>query len=129
MNKTQNHTEIIHKYQNLEKVIWWNEYIKKSEIEKESLVHRWSEYYKQCAQTTEAELFRETKKALFENNLPRVRELANQAREMLANGFFELPKPSKYDPSIVKNESKVAQYLRSKDVVDNATQKGISELF
>jgi hypothetical protein len=128
-NKLKTHNEIIIKYQHNEKVLWWLDYDRKSEIEKKAIIAKWTAYYKQCADSPEAALFRETKKALSENNTARVKSLAAQARQMLADGFYRIPQPSKYDPLILKNENEVAQYLRSKQVIDNATQKGVSDLF
>ena len=85
-------------------VAWFiNVYKPMPEWERQELQDQWDRYYKLCSESTEADLFRAIKTAAKEKNDNRVQELAQQARDMLKNGFMSIPKPTGYDPMIWDN--------------------------
>lgn len=85
------------------------------------LRQRWLNYYAGCKATPEADMYRKCRDAIRSGNLKLAREIGAKARELLASGFSELPKPSEYDPMVLERSSKVQQFLLSKDIVDSLT--------
>lgn len=79
----------------------------------------WNEYYKKCGQSVEAELFREMAQACGLKDTNRIKELKQQAREMLQNGIVLINKPSGYDPMVWFNTDCFINYQACKKELDN----------
>ena len=77
----------------------WFRWNRLSHDEQVKILNEWTKYYEEVKETPMYALFQEQRKAAKENNWGRVRELADQAREMRKNGDdITLTKPTSIDP-------------------------------
>lgn len=114
----------------LKKQIDWflNTYYPMPEWEKQELRAKWDKYYEQCADSVEAHLMTEMRKAMKEGNGEKFGELLKQARQMIKNGIVEIPKPSGYDPQIWDNSQWANDYRILKHELKDADAEAFASV-
>jgi hypothetical protein len=92
-------------------ILWFeNSYFRMPFEERSEVDRSWNEYYKKCALSPEALLFAEISRAAGSNDTNRIKELQDQARQMLKNGIFEIKRPIGYDPQCWFNTDWCSNY-------------------
>lgn len=110
----------------------WKKFLGLPVQEQLAIRNEWNQYYLKVRGTIAYEIFQEQKKALSEGNIKRVKELADDARQMLIDNDFELKKPISIDPFEFDFGYKVKRYkwIEAKILELSATvNTGVDEIF
>ena len=81
----------------------------KSGLEQHNIIKDYDLYLKMSEESNAGKLYLETRKALATNDMETVRVCGSRARDILANGDYELA-PQPFDPKFIGNQAQVAEY-------------------
>jgi hypothetical protein len=86
------------------------------------ILAEWEKYYKEVQETPIYALFQEQRLAASKNDWGRVKELADQAREMRKNGDdITLTKPTSIDPWEFNHSGTIKCYLEAQEKIKELT--------
>lgn len=101
----------------------WQKWILLSPDEKQKIRAEWDQYYKDVQETPIYLLFQEQRAASRKGDIKRVKDLADQARQMRENGDINtLPKPKSIDPFEFEHSAFVVSYHRIKNKIAELQQ-------
>jgi hypothetical protein len=86
----------------------------------------WDEYYKKCQSTSGYQIFQEQRIALENKDMKRVRELAEDSKKMIEDGYSEIPIPKGIDPWEFEHSGYLATYLNLISSIKKLTEYPVS---
>lgn len=100
----------------------WFKWNRLSHDEQIKILNDWNKYYKEVEETPMYALFQEQRRAASENNWGRVRELADQVREMRKNkDDITLTKPTSIDPWDFNHDMNIKAYNEIEEKIKELT--------
>jgi len=96
----------------------WNDLSHNDQVK---ILNDWDKYYEDVKQTPSYMIFQEMRKASRKGNITRVKELANDAKQIRENKDYILKKPTSIDPWEFRNNEAIKAYEQLQEVIKELT--------